>query len=70
MVHSAARMLVGQVNNSNCTQRLTEREAGGNEVLPPLWHQFEVLDGTTQYQDDTLIMTSFNRPLPGVRLGE
>lgn len=49
-------------------RRQDARWAGGNEVLPPLWHQFEALDGTTQYQDDTLIMTSFNRPLPGVRL--
>jgi hypothetical protein len=24
----------------------------------------------TGYQDDTLIMVSYNRPLPGVRLGE
>ncbi|KAG2742051.1 WD40 repeat-like protein [Suillus brevipes Sb2] len=40
---------------------------GGNEALPPLWHQYEVLD-QTEYQDDTLIIASLNRPLPGVRL--
>ncbi|KAG2754202.1 WD40 repeat-like protein [Suillus brevipes Sb2] len=40
---------------------------GGNEALPPLWQQFQVLD-RTQYQDDTLFITSINRPLPGVRL--
>jgi hypothetical protein len=28
------------------------------------------LDGKTRYQDGTLMMTSWNRPLPGVRLGE
>ncbi|KAG2754182.1 hypothetical protein P692DRAFT_20721120 [Suillus brevipes Sb2] len=44
-------------------------EAGGNEALPPLWQQFQVLD-ETQYQDDTLVLASDIRPLPGVRLGE
>ncbi|KAG2342754.1 WD40 repeat-like protein [Suillus weaverae] len=43
---------------------------GGNEVLPPVWHQFKTSGGETLYQDDTLMMTSWNRPLPGVRLGE
>ncbi|KAG2754207.1 hypothetical protein P692DRAFT_201784286, partial [Suillus brevipes Sb2] len=42
---------------------------GGNEALPPLWQQFQVLDQTF-YQDDTLVITSIYRPLPGVRLGE
>jgi hypothetical protein len=51
------------------THQLTQLEAGGNEALPPVWHQFKVSD-TIQYQDDTLTMTSFNLPLPGVRLGE
>ncbi|KAG2059923.1 WD40 repeat-like protein [Suillus hirtellus] len=41
---------------------------GGNEALPPRWQQFKVLNGTTQYQDDTLTIASVNRPLPGVRL--
>jgi hypothetical protein len=44
-------------------------EAGGNEALPPRWHQYNVLD-RNRYQDDTLAMVSLNRPLPGVRLGE
>jgi hypothetical protein len=44
-------------------------EAGGNEALPPLWQQYEV-SNNIQYQDNTLIMVSWNRPLPGVRLGE
>ncbi|KAG2757559.1 WD40 repeat-like protein [Suillus brevipes Sb2] len=42
---------------------------GGNEALPPLWQQFKVSD-EIQYQDDTLIMVSRNRALPGVRLDE
>ncbi|KAJ8584203.1 hypothetical protein M405DRAFT_827201 [Rhizopogon salebrosus TDB-379] len=42
---------------------------GGNEALPPRWHQFNVVDGT-EYQDNNLTMASWNRPLPGVRLGE
>ncbi|KAG2067068.1 hypothetical protein BDR04DRAFT_1144516 [Suillus decipiens] len=43
---------------------------GGNEALPPQWGQYAILDGGIQYQDDTLVMNSRNRPLPGVRLGE
>jgi hypothetical protein len=54
---------------SSDTHRLTQSEAGGNEALPPLWQQFRVLDHLI-YQDDTLAMTTINRPLPGVRLGE
>ncbi|KAG2739226.1 WD40 repeat-like protein [Suillus brevipes Sb2] len=41
---------------------------GGNEALPPRWQQYEASDGSTLYQDDTLVMESSNRPLPGVRL--
>ncbi|KAJ8587615.1 WD40 repeat-like protein [Rhizopogon salebrosus TDB-379] len=40
---------------------------GGNEALPPRWWQFEA-GGGTHYQEDNLVMSSFNRPLPGVRL--
>jgi hypothetical protein len=47
----------------------TKQEVGGNEALPPQWRQFKVVNGT-EYQDDNLIMLSWNRPLPGVRLGE
>ncbi|KAG2342720.1 WD40 repeat-like protein [Suillus weaverae] len=43
-------------------------EAGGNEALPPEWQRFKASNGETIYQDDTLIMVSRNRPLPGVRL--
>jgi hypothetical protein len=46
-----------------------KQEAGGNEALPPRWHQFEA-EGDMYYQDDNLVMSSLNRPLPGVRLGE
>jgi hypothetical protein len=51
------------------THQLNQMEVGGNEALPPLWQQYEALDGI-QYQDDRLTMSSWNRPLPGVRLGE
>ncbi|KAG2744191.1 hypothetical protein P692DRAFT_20745256 [Suillus brevipes Sb2] len=44
-------------------------KVGGNDALPPLWQQFQVSDQTV-YQDDTLVIASYNRPLPGVRLGE
>ncbi|KAJ8579378.1 hypothetical protein M405DRAFT_886480, partial [Rhizopogon salebrosus TDB-379] len=43
-------------------------DVGGNEALPPRWRQLEA-GGVTWYQDDNLIMVSWNRPLPGVRLG-
>jgi hypothetical protein len=52
------------------THQPNQLEAGGDEALPPRWQQFEALDGSTRYQDDTLPMLSSNRPLPGVRLGE
>jgi hypothetical protein len=51
------------------THQLTQSEAGGNDALPPLWQQYQVSDRTV-YQDDTLVIASVNRPLPGVRLGE
>ncbi|KAG2342734.1 WD40 repeat-like protein [Suillus weaverae] len=41
---------------------------GGNEALPPLWHQYKSVGGITRYQEDTLMINSSNRPLPGVRL--
>jgi hypothetical protein len=52
------------------THQLNQLEAGGNEALPPHWQQFEAPGGDTRYQDDTLVLVSSNRPLPGVRLGE
>jgi hypothetical protein len=52
------------------THQLTQLEAGGDKALPPLWHKYKLLDGKTRYQDGTLMMASWNRPLPGVRLGE
>ncbi|KAG2742426.1 WD40 repeat-like protein [Suillus brevipes Sb2] len=42
---------------------------GGNDALPPQWYQYKVSD-EIQYQDNTLIMVSYDRPLPGVRLDE
>jgi hypothetical protein len=53
------------------TYQLTQLESGGNEALPPMWQQYKTSsDGEIQYQDDTLTIVSWNRPLPGVRLGE
>ncbi|KAG2054086.1 WD40 repeat-like protein [Suillus hirtellus] len=44
---------------------------GGNEALPPMWHQFKTSsDGATLYQDNTLMIVSRSRPLPGVRLDD
>ncbi|KAJ8590157.1 WD40 repeat-like protein [Rhizopogon salebrosus TDB-379] len=43
---------------------------GGNEALPPRWHQFKAGDGETQYQDNNLVMVSWKQPLPGVRLDQ
>ncbi|KAG2048522.1 WD40 repeat-like protein [Suillus hirtellus] len=44
---------------------------GGNEALPPMWHQYKTLsDRETLYQDDTLSIASWYRPLPGVRLDD
>ncbi|KAG2339000.1 WD40 repeat-like protein [Suillus weaverae] len=45
-------------------------EAGGNEALPPQWWQDKTLDDRIYYQDPTLVLSSWNRPLPGVRLGD
>jgi hypothetical protein len=47
----------------------TKQDVGGNQALPPRWHQFEAEDDMW-YQDDNLVMISRNRPSPGVRLGE
>lgn len=41
---------------------------GGNNAIPPEWEEFKMPDGRTVYQDDSLTMSSWNRPLPGVRL--
>ncbi|KAJ8580055.1 hypothetical protein M405DRAFT_869764 [Rhizopogon salebrosus TDB-379] len=43
---------------------------GGNEALPPRWQQFKVGGGKTQYQDNNLIMSSWNRPLPGIDMDD
>ncbi|KAG1842970.1 WD40-repeat-containing domain protein [Suillus subluteus] len=44
------------------------RWKGGNEALPPRWQMFKVLDNKPKYQDDTLLLVSEKRPLPGIRL--
>ncbi|KAG2336011.1 WD40 repeat-like protein [Suillus weaverae] len=41
---------------------------GGNDAIPPEWEEFKMPDGRTVYQDDSLTMSSWKRPLPGVRL--
>jgi hypothetical protein len=50
------------------TNQLNEKQAGMKPFH--LWHQFTVMDGKVGYQDDTLGMTAWTQPLPGVRLGE
>jgi len=70
MVHSNAKMRFGKVSNRVVLSAGCLNETpGGNEALPPRWHLFEVEDNV-QYQDDNLVLASWNRPLPGVRLGE
>jgi len=51
------------------TSSRTQPGAGGNEALPPQWRQYKLFDGIMEYQDVTLPLASWNRPLPGVRLG-
>jgi len=63
-------MLFGKV--SNRVVRSVEwlsKTPGGNEALPPRWRLYDA-GGDVWYQDDDLVMASWNRPLPGVRLGE
>ncbi|KAG2059902.1 WD40 repeat-like protein [Suillus hirtellus] len=43
-------------------------EGGRNGALPPLWCIRRNLEYRMSYQDDTIVMASWNRPLPGVRL--
>ena len=69
MVHSNARMRFGKVSNRVVISAGLNQTPGGNEVLPPRWQLYEV-GGDVYYQDDDLVMGSWKRPLPGVRLGE
>ena len=70
MVHSNAKMRFGKVSNRVVISAgCLNKTLGGNEALPPWWRLFEV-GGNVDYQDDNLVLVSWNRPLPGVRLGE
>jgi len=72
MVHSIVKMAFGKASNSVMisADRRTQKEIGGNEALPPLWQEFKVLHDKVRYVDNNIYMGSWNRPLPGVRLGE
>jgi len=70
MVHSNARMLFGKVSNRVVISAgWLNKTPGGNEALPPRWQMYEG-SGDVQYQDNDLMIGSWKRPLPGVRLGE
>jgi hypothetical protein len=68
--HHQEALWEGKQPPCDTTHQLNQLEAGGNGALPPRWQQFKALNGSKRYQDDTLVMMSSNRPLPGVRLGE
>ena len=70
MVHSNAKMRFGKVSNRVVISAgCLNKTPGGNEALPPQWHLFGV-GSNVCYQDDNLVLASWNPPLPGVRLGE
>jgi hypothetical protein len=51
--------------------QLTQYRAGGNEALPPMWKESKAVGiAEPLYQDGALFMTTYQRPLPGMRLGE
>jgi hypothetical protein len=51
--------------------QLTQYRAGGNEALPPMWTESELVGiAEPLYDDEALFMDTYERPLPGVRLGE
>jgi WD40 repeat protein len=70
MVPSISGTHFGRVSKSFNTHWPTQQEAGGNEALPPRWDQSIGEGNKIVYQDHNLGMTSWRRPLPGVRLGE
>jgi hypothetical protein len=51
--------------------QLTQYRAGGNKALPPMWTEGRVV-GVTEllYYDEALFISTNQRPLPGMRLGE
>jgi len=70
MVHSNAKMRFGKVSNRVVISAgCLNKTSGGNEALPPRWQLFEVGDNV-YYGDHNLMLVSWNRPLPGVKLGE
>jgi hypothetical protein len=49
----------------------TQYRAGGNEALPPMWIERKVVGiAEPLYYDEALFMNTYQRPLPGMRLGE
>jgi len=70
MVRSNAKMRFGKVSNHVVISAgCLNKTPGGNDALPPQWRLSEV-GGNVYYQDVNLVLASWNRPLPGVRLGE
>jgi hypothetical protein len=51
--------------------QLIQYQAGGNKALPPMWtDRKQVGSAEPLYDDEALFMATFQRPLPGMRLGE
>jgi hypothetical protein len=51
--------------------QLIQYQAGGNEALPPMWKERKAVGiAEPLYSDDTLFINTYQRPLPGMRLGE
>jgi hypothetical protein len=53
------------------TDQPTQYQAGGNEALPPMWTEGKAVGiAEPLYYDEVLFMSTYQRPLPGLRLGE
>jgi hypothetical protein len=51
--------------------QLIQYQAGGNEALPPMWTERKTVGSAKPvYHDEVFFMSTFQRPLPGMRLGE
>jgi len=51
--------------------QLTQHQAGGKKALPPMWRERKaVAIDEPLYDDDALFMSTYQRPLPGLRLGQ
>jgi hypothetical protein len=51
--------------------QLTQYRAGGNEAFPPMWTKRKPVGSAEPlYYDEAVFITTYERPLPGIRLGE